>query len=177
MMDPEGYRRQINALGLGELSKIKISNQTDAKEVLRRIRDFQKRLRQIKREINLEMKTIRSEYREKTATAGEGLSAVVGLFGKKKLAGSVRASSKRGVTKERDQILAPYEKLKLDIDNILTKLDSAKLKLENYIQKAKNKKNIPKKPSKSKTYCPRCGCAIDLSDKFCHNCGQKLHFP
>lgn len=81
------------------------------------------------------------------------------------------------MTKERDQVLAPYEKLKLDIDNILTKLDSAKLKLENYIQKAKNKKKTSKKPSKSKTYCPRCGCAIDLSDKFCRNCGKKLHFP
>jgi hypothetical protein len=187
MMDSQGYRRQINALGLGELKKVKISNQTDAKEVLRQVRNFQKSLRQIKREINLEMKNIRANYREKTSTAGEGLSTVSMLFGKKKLAGSIRASAKRSMASERDQILAPYEKLKLDIDALLTKLDSLKTQLENYIQKEKTKEGkiegspISRKATESqeepKTFCPRCSCKIDPNDKFCRNCGQRLRFP
>jgi hypothetical protein len=179
MMDSDGYRKQINSLGLGKLRDMTVSNQSDAKEVLMRVRDFQKRLRQIKREINLDMKMIRTEYREKSSTAGGGLSVAATLFGKKKLAGSIRASAKRGLAKERENVLAPYEKLKLDIDSLLTKLDSLKMQLESYIKREKTKertaKGVPKSKETSEVFCPRCGSAISSNHEFCPKCGQKLH--
>lgn len=180
-MEPEGYRRQINTLGLGKLRKMRVENQSDAKKVLKRVRNFQKRLRQIKREINLDMKTIRAGYREKSANAGEGLSTVVSLLGKRKLAGSIRADAKRRLKREREQVLAPYEKIKLEIDNLLTKLDRLKMQIDEYIQNVKTKsesaKVALKSKAKSKAFCPRCGDEINSSDKFCRNCGKKLHSP
>jgi hypothetical protein len=128
-MDPEAYTRKINDLELGTLREKKVQCKADAEKVLRQTKDFQRRLNQIKREINLEMKSIRSEYKERRTKAGEGFSGVLTLVGQRKLAGSVRADAKRQMTKERDQVLVQYDKVKLHIDSLLTQLN--RLKIQN----------------------------------------------
>ena len=99
---------------------------------------MQKGVRQIKKEINLEIKSIRAAYRQKSSTAGEGSALVFSLLGKKGVGRSLRADAKRNVARERDGVIAQYENLKLDIDNMLIKMDRLKIQLEEYIQNAKN---------------------------------------
>lgn len=133
-MEPEEYRQQINALGLGELKKMSISNQSDAEKVLERVQDLQEGLHHINCEVNADIKRINESY------------------------GTV----------------APYEKVISDVETLLTRLDTLKMQLEDYIQKA-----IKEKPSQAiaKEFCPQCGTAIDVADKFCSNCGKRLCCP
>ena len=137
-MEPKDYIRKINALGIRELWTMKIRERRDAEMVLKKLRIMQKGVQQIKKEINLEIKNIRAVYRQKSSAAGEGSAFVLSLVGKKGLARSARSDGKRIVARERDRVIAPYEKLKLDIDNMLLKMDRLKIQLEEYIQKAKN---------------------------------------
>lgn len=139
-MEPRDYIRKINALGIGKLKESKVRNRSDAQNLLKEIRNMQKGVRQIKKEMNLEIKTIRQEYRGKLSTAGSGSAFVMGLLGKKGAARSIRASAKRGVAQERDQRIAPYEELKVKIDGMLVQMDRLKLQLEQYIQKENMKK-------------------------------------
>lgn len=139
-MEPKDYIRKINALGIGKLKESKVRNRSDAQNLLKEIRNMQKGVRQIKKEINLEIKTIRQEYKGKSSTAGSGSALVMGLLGQKGVARSIKASAKRGVAHERDRIIAPYEELKMKIDDMLVKMDRLKLQLEQYIQKEKMKK-------------------------------------
>jgi hypothetical protein len=180
-MDPEAYTRKINDLELGTLREKKVQCKADAEKVLRQTKDFQRRLNQIKREINLEMKSIRSEYKERRTKAGEGFSGVLTLVGQRKLAGSVRADAKRQMTKERDQVLVQYDKVKLHIDSLLTQLNRLKIQLDNYIQEEKIKekelKENRKKEEDTKSVCPCCGIPIHSSDNFCPSCGQSLFLP
>jgi len=106
------YGQQIKNLGL-ELMEIKVSS-----------------LSEMKRNVNLEMKTIRSAYRERMSTAASTSAGIVTLFGKRKLAGQLRADEKRRLSRERDKALRPYENVKLTIDDLLVQMDSAKTKLE-----------------------------------------------
>lgn len=136
-MEPRDYIRKINALGIRELSKSRVKNASDAKNLLKEVRNMQKGIRQIKKEINLEIKAIRQQYKEKSSTAGAGSALALGLLGQRGAARSIRASAKRGVAQERDRTIAPYEELKMKIDGMLIKMDRFKLQLEQYIQKEK----------------------------------------
>ncbi|MBU7023450.1 MAG: zinc-ribbon domain-containing protein [Theionarchaea archaeon] len=180
-MDPEAYMGKINSLGLGTLKEMKVHCKADAEKVLRQTRDFQKRLNQIKREINLEMKSIRAEYKERRMKAGESFSGVLSLVGQRKLAGSARADAKRQVTKERNQMLVQYDKIKLHIDSLLTQLNRLKMQLADYIQNAKTEekelKEDRRKEEDTKSVCPHCGIPVHSSDNFCPSCGQSLFLP
>jgi len=132
----------------------------------------------MKRNVNLEMKTIRSAYRERMSTAASTSAGIVTLFGKRKLAGQLRADEKRRLSRERDKALRPYENVKLTIDDLLVQMDSAKTKLEVFIEEAKTeeqaKKQAAKPKSASGSYCPECGASVGKSDKFCRECGRAL---
>jgi hypothetical protein len=181
---PEGYRQRISALGLDEV-RIGVNTVAEAKAALTTVRDMQKELRQIKREINVDMKTLRAHYAEKVSVAGEGSSALVGLFGKRGAASRMRADAKRRVRAERDQELAPYNNVKLYIDDLLTKMDGAKAELTRFMQDEKAKQQAEKarqqaekaearRADSSAVYCPACGKRVAKTDAFCRHCGTGL---
>lgn len=131
-MSPQEYEHQLERLGLKEI-KIQASNIPEAKEALQQVREAQRQLRQIKQAVNLDMKDIRANYRNERGGAASTSSALVTAFGKRKLAGQMRADAKRQLSREEEQVLKPYEQLKLIIDNQLIQLDTAKGKLDAFI--------------------------------------------
>ncbi len=183
MASPDEYLRQIKELGL-ERMEITVSSIVEAKDTLKRIRGIQAELRQIKRKTNLDMKTIRAEYRQKMSTAALTSSAIVGLLGKRKLAGQMRADEKRRLRMQRDRTLQPYESIKLTIDDLLIQMDSAKAQLQAFIEEAKLKERSKKQAASTKRpatdisasgdVCPQCGAPIAESDRFCWNCAHRL---
>lgn len=182
MASPEQYWHRIKELGLDHM-EIQVSTVSEAKETLKHIRKLQKELRQIKKNINLDMKAIRALYSQKISTAASTTSGILSLFGKRKLAGQLRADERRRLRMERDRTLQPYESLKLTIDDLLIQMDAAKERLQMFIEKAKSQSesdmrsstdsDVPKTNAES-DFCPQCGTPIEKSDKFCRNCGHKL---
>ena len=184
MTSPEEYRRQIKELGFDRM-EIRASSLAEAKAALTKVRSLQKQLRQIKRNINLDMKAIRAEYRQKSSDAAAFSSAFLTGVGKRKAAGKRRADAKRRLQAERDRKLAPYDNLKLMIDDLLTQMDNAKVQIGSFTEEAKAEEQAQKRTAKARktaacegapvSFCPQCGQAVvDQSDRFCRQCGHKL---
>jgi hypothetical protein len=183
MTSAEQYRHQISALGLDEM-RLQASSLAEAQAALDNVRSLRKQLLQIKRNINLDMKTIRAEYQQRSSSAAAGSSAVMSLLGKRKLAGSLRADEKRRLSVERDRKLAPYDNVKLTIDDLLTQMEGGKTQLGEFIEEAKAEAQAakvtsdgrkPVTPAKTSTkFCKQCGKAVGMSDKFCRDCGTRL---
>ncbi|WP_101759917.1 hypothetical protein [Oceanicoccus sp. KOV_DT_Chl] len=168
------YENQIENLGIDGL-EMSVSTAAEAKTLLAQCREKQKELHQIKKMINFEIKTIRANFKESITNAGAVTGGVFSVFGKRGIAGNIRAEAKRGMTRRRDSALSPYDDIKLYIDNLVLSLDSAKLKLQNYIAENKVEKNIKSKPSnESGLFCTGCGCKVDKTHKFCSQCGGSL---
>jgi rubrerythrin len=173
------FQERIKCIGISP------SSLAEAKTVLAQLRNTQKQLRQIKRNINLDMKAIRAEYRQKSPDAAAFSSAFLTGLGKRKAAGKRRADAKRRLQAERDRKLAPYDSIKLAIDDLLVKMDGAKALFDDFIETAKvdlqAQKQTPKaqetvlREDASLNFCPQCGQAVvDQSDRFCRQCGHKL---
>ncbi|MFN2289860.1 MAG: hypothetical protein ACK2UC_01595 [Anaerolineae bacterium] len=109
----------------------------EAKAALADVRIRQKELRQVKRDINFDLKQIRTEYKAKAETAGSGGSLLFSVLGSRGSARSHRASARRGVRAERDRMLKPYEQAKSVIDELILALDKAKLQIQNFIDEEK----------------------------------------
>ena len=107
----------------------------DAKLAIKRVTLVQKQLRQLKKEINAEMKHIRSMYSAKSSTAGAGTSAVLRLLGNKKAASSSRALAKKRTKLKKERELIPYESVKKSIDHYLLEYDRLKLEFQEKIAK------------------------------------------
>lgn len=133
MKTPDDYRHTLQKMGVVSL-RIEASTKAEAKEALKRVRQLQQELRQVKREIALDVKTIRAHYRERKESAAAGSSAILTLFGKRGAAGQVRASERRTLTSEADRQIRGYEDVKLTIDDLLTQMDKAKAQIEQYIR-------------------------------------------
>jgi hypothetical protein len=132
---PDDYRRRLADMGLlgkGGL-EIKATTAAEAKQVLPQLRQLQADLRALKKEINLDIKQIRMNYQQQMPNAGAGASAVFSIFGKRKVAGSIRADSKRQLAAQRDQEIGGYERVKATIDDLLLQIDRAKLTIQQYI--------------------------------------------
>ena len=140
MSSAEEYRKRIEEIVRGKWKKeaIKIEfaweSVPEAKQRLASIRQMQKELRQVKKEINVEMRAIRARYKAQADGAQPGLVSV--FRGRGAQRGSV-AGKRRKLREERDRALAPYETLKLAIDDALTQLDGAKLQLQSWIDQHK----------------------------------------
>ncbi|MCO6452603.1 MAG: zinc ribbon domain-containing protein [Caldilineales bacterium] len=183
MASAQEYRQQLSELGLDDM-EIRVSNAVEAKDTLVKIQQLQKDLRQIKRNINLDVKLINAAYREKSAGAAANTSAVLSIFGKRKMAGQLRANEKRRLANERGSIIGQYEGVKLSIDDLLVQMDGIKVELQSYIQEAKEEAMSPKQTATEKKtqlppdiqlrFCPQCGSQVSPQDKFCRECGRQL---
>ena len=169
MIPAADYIDRIKALGIDGM-ELSASSQAEAKATITRIRSLQSELRQIKKSINLDIKSIRADYTERIANAGSVTGGIFSLFGKRRAGGSIRAAAKRDMTKQRDSVIAPYEEIKLHIDTLINKLDEAKHQFMGYV--AENKASESKKGSPG--FCPSCGAKVAKSHRFCASCGGAL---
>lgn len=135
MATPTQYRKRITELGLDRL-EFHVSTLDEAKSWLAKVRTLETQLRQIKREINMEISVIRDNYKTKAASAASS-GALLEVFGKRKAAGQLRASRKRDLTSQRDREIAPYQQVKLTIDDLLTQTGSAKTQIQTWMTEAK----------------------------------------
>ena len=85
-----------------------------------------------------------------TSSFGSIVGGALSLFGKRGLGGSIRADSKRAMTQERNNVIAPYENLKLIIDNYIHSIDNAKKEIDDFIIELKSQEQL-EKPSKANT--------------------------
>jgi hypothetical protein len=97
---------------------------------------MQDQLRQIKRDVNGEMKGIRDDYRDRSAAAASITSAALSILGKRQKAGQGRADRKRQLRAERNTVLASYEALRTVIDRAIKELNGMKTGPERLIQQA-----------------------------------------
>jgi hypothetical protein len=111
----------------------------EAKAALAGVRYRQKELRQVRRDINFDMKQIRAEYKAKAETVGAGGSLLFSVLGSHGSARSHRASARRGVRAERDRVLKPYEQANSVIDELILALERAKLQIQTFIDEEKSK--------------------------------------
>lgn len=135
MATPEDYRRRISELGLlgkGGLA-LRANTAAEAKRLLPQIRQLQAELRTLKKAVNFDIKAIRMRYQQQMPTAGAGTSTVFSLFGKRKVAGSIRADAKRQLAAKRDREIGGYEQVKAMIDDLLLQLDRAKVTVQEFI--------------------------------------------
>ena len=103
-------RLVVGATGpAGEMeTKFQWETEDAAKKLLAQIRQMQKELRQVKREMDLDLKGIRAKY-GRTAEA----------------------------TKAKRKALLPYERVALAIDSTLLQMDQTKLKIQGWIEEQK----------------------------------------
>ena len=115
--------------------ELSISSVDEAKLAHKRMVQQQKQLRQIKKEINQDMKNIRAAYKEASDNVQPSASSSIfgGLFGKKGYAKGNVAQQRRDLRQRRDGTLEPYNQAKLTIDDLLIQMDGAKLSIKNYI--------------------------------------------
>lgn len=177
MASPKEYQAQIGALGLHEL-RFTASSVAEAKQELARCRKLQSELRQVKKSLNLEIKSIRVSYQDHVANAGELTGGLFSLFGKRGVAGRVRAEAKRGARRDRDAAIASYRDLKISIDELIHQLDSAKDEFQSYIEENRAAEQQTSRSMKSASAdgadCPACGGRVMKADEFCRHCGVSL---
>ena len=167
------YKEQVQSLDIENNLNKKVTTIGEAKQLISECRNYQKELRLIKKNITLDIKVIRSEYSEKIASAGQLVGGAFSIFGKRRIGGSIRADSKRSTTRERNAIIAPYEEIKLAIDNFINGIDEIKGQLDSYIHKSKPETENTKQSS-SRLYCSSCGNDVSLAAKFCSKCGSPI---
>lgn len=105
----------------------------EAKLAKKKLILHQKKLRQVKKEVNNTIKVIRAEYSQRTSSAGSAGSTVLSVFGKPKLAGSWKAAAKANLRTKQNAVLEPYNSLKQEIDDQLLQLDSIKIQCDEFI--------------------------------------------
>jgi len=82
MASAEEYRQQVSDLGLDRM-EIEASSLAQGQAAAANVRRLQKELRQIKRNVNLDMKTVRPGCKQKIAETGtSGLTGLLALGSK-----------------------------------------------------------------------------------------------
>ncbi len=124
----ENYVAQFDGIAF------KVDTLEEARSGLTTCRGYQKKLRLAKKEVNLQIKMLRSHYRELGANAGRKNHLVFGALFGRKASGSLRADSKRAIASQRDSAVRPYEVVKLEIDRLMLELDQVKVRLQDAIR-------------------------------------------
>lgn len=129
MQPSEYYHERVLAL-LPSDGAFTAHSADEAKAVKKEIVLIQKRLRQLKSEINLDIKTVRADYQaqaQKTQSRGTLLGI---LTGKRRFASRLGAIDRQRAADNRNDTIAPYEAVKGLIDQLLVQLDGGKLQID-----------------------------------------------
>jgi hypothetical protein len=120
---------QINQLK--QQLSLKLDNPPSVKLQIKQINLIQKQLKAIKKELNLMIKEINQQAMQ--STPDSIISVGLDLFGKRKLAGSVRSHTRKAIQAEKISLRQPYLELKDQIDQIILAGDQLKLKGAEYL--------------------------------------------
>ncbi len=130
------YENRIKRLGL--VRQYSITSIAEARSARADLVQMQKELRLIKREIDADIKAIRAQFTQRMVSAAQTTSGILSVFGRKGMAGSIRADEKRRLKQEQDRILQPYLVLKLAIDSQILEYDKTKAQIDGMIAAAKS---------------------------------------
>lgn len=137
MSNLEVYKQRIGDILRGR-TQLSAKTIPEARLMLRQMSQVQKELRQVKKEINLTMKSLRSQYadqKEDVARSTFGKGLLQGFFGRKSVS-RMDAAQKNSIRQTQNKHLAPYEDLMRQIDGIILEYDGLKLKAESWITQA-----------------------------------------
>jgi len=108
-----------------------LDNPKSVKLQIKQINLAQKQLRAIKKEVNGLIRNINQDASQ--AYSDSVISVGLDLFGKNKLAGRVRAETRRMIERNKKDARQPYLEIKEQIDSLLLEGDKLKLKAEQYL--------------------------------------------
>jgi hypothetical protein len=110
---------------------LRLDHPPSVKHQIKHIALVQKQLRALKKELNAEIRLINQNA---TQTGADSLvSFGLDVFGKRKLAGRVRADTRRSIEFEKRSVREPYMDVRDAIDRILLRGDQLKLEAERYL--------------------------------------------
>lgn len=116
----------------GEINlRLSWTNYSDGKALLVRMRGMQKELRLLKKEVGAVIAGIKSEHITARTSVGTGLgTGLFGAFFGRKAAGKMNAARRDDLRRSQISAVAPYERVKEIIDQVLHQLDASKGKVE-----------------------------------------------
>ncbi len=151
MATHQQYIEQVRAI-LNQLQGFEnIRSEAEAKSLVKAIRESQRELRKIKREVNQEMKGVRVEYARASRQITNNSTALT-MFTKGAWNKGVRASTRmqrQKLMENRDNILAGYDELKYLIDKQITELDGVKDSTQVAIAEAKERQKVERVAEKT----------------------------
>ena len=122
---------QLQIYQLKQQMTLTLDHPKSVKLQVKNISLIQKQLRAIKKEVNL---AIREINQQATQTTPDSIVSVgLDLFGKRKLAGQLRQSTRRAIQSEKISLRQPYMDIKDYIDQLLLAGDKLKLEAEQYL--------------------------------------------
>ena len=122
---------QLQIYQLKQQMTLTLDHPKSVKLQVKNISLIQKQLRSIKKEVNL---AIREINQQATQTTPDSIVSVgLDLFGKRKLAGQLRQSTRRAIQSEKISLRQPYMDIKDYIDQLLLAGDKLKLEAEQYL--------------------------------------------
>jgi uncharacterized protein YjbK len=116
---------------LQQQMNLTLDNPKSVKLQVKQIILIQKQLRAIKKEVNLAIKQINQQAAQ--STPDSIISLGLDLFGKRKLAGTIRQSTRMAIQSEKVILRQPYIDLKDYIDAVILEGDKLKLQAEQYL--------------------------------------------
>ncbi|MGI0480426.1 hypothetical protein ACN4EE_06515 [Geminocystis sp. CENA526] len=108
-----------------------LDNPSSVKLQIKQINLIQKQLKAIKKEVNLEIKQINQTASQ--STPDSLISVGLDIFGKRRLAGQIRQTTRRAIQAEKINLRQPYLNLKDYIDMLILEGDKLKLKAEQFL--------------------------------------------
>jgi hypothetical protein len=110
---------------------LRLDSAASVKLQVKQISLVQKHLRALKKELNTEIRLINQNA---TQTGADSLISVgLDVFGKRKLAGRIRAETRRSIESEKRSVRQPFMDVRDAIDRILLRGDQLKLEAEKYL--------------------------------------------
>ena len=122
---------QLQIYQLGQEMTLTLDNPKSVKLQIKNINLIQKQLRAIKKEVNLTIKEINQQATQ--STPDSLISVGLDLFGKRKLAGQLRQSTRRAIQSDKINARQPYMDVKDYIEQVILEGDKLKLKAEQYL--------------------------------------------
>ncbi len=122
---------QLQIFQLKQQMALILDNPKSVKLQVKNISFIQKQLKAIKKEINLAIKEINQQATQ--TTPDNIISVGLDLFGKRKLAGQVRQSTRRAIQSEKITIRQPLMDVKDYINQAILEGDRLKLQAERYL--------------------------------------------
>ncbi|MEC4814761.1 MAG: hypothetical protein SAK29_15990 [Scytonema sp. PMC 1069.18] len=122
---------QLQIEWLKQQMTLTLDNPKSIKLQVKNINLVQKELRAIKKEVTLAIKEINQQATQ--TTPDSIISVGLDLFGKHKLAGQLRQSTRRAIQSEKISLRQPYMDIKDYIDQVILEGDQLKLQAEQYL--------------------------------------------